>query len=135
MPLVISKGTTDEKFRKKVMELCGEEFQKCFQCGTCSGSCPMTEHIDAFPRKVMALCQLGKADVLEQLNTPWVCASCHSCMVRCPRGIDITKVMEALRLMKLRENINHIEPSNLQPEEIVDLPQIAMVSGLRKMTS
>jgi heterodisulfide reductase subunit C len=56
-------------------------------------------------------------------------------MVRCPRGIDITKVMEALRLTKLRQNVNHIEPSNLQPEEIIDLPQIAMVSGFRKMTS
>jgi heterodisulfide reductase subunit C len=95
----------------------------------------MTEHIDAFPRRVMALVQLGKADVLERTNTPWICASCHTCMVRCPRGIDITKVMEALRLIKLRQNIDHIEPSNLQPEEIIDLPQIAMVSGLRKMTS
>jgi heterodisulfide reductase subunit C len=135
MPLIISRRTSDEKFRGKVRELSGEEYQKCFQCATCSGSCPMIEHIDASPRRVMALLQLGKAELLEQINTPWVCASCHTCMVRCPRGIDITKVMEALRLTKLRRNVNHIEPSNLQPEEIIDLPQIAMVSGFRKMTS
>jgi len=135
MPLIISRRTSDEKFREKVLELSGEEFMKCFQCGTCSGSCPMTEHLDAFPRKVMALLQLGQIDALNEINTPWVCASCHTCMVRCPRGVDITKVMEALRLTKLRQNVNHIEPSNLQPEEIIDLPQIAMVSGFRKMTS
>jgi len=95
----------------------------------------MTEHLDAFPRKVMALLQLGNVEALENVNTPWVCASCHTCMVRCPRGVDIPKIMEMLRQTKLRRNINHIEPSNLQPEEVVDLPQIAMVSGFRKMTS
>jgi hypothetical protein len=43
--------------------------------------------------------------------------------------------MEALRQVKLRTNVDHVEPNNLQPEEVVDLPQIAMVSGLRKFTS
>jgi heterodisulfide reductase subunit C len=43
--------------------------------------------------------------------------------------------MEALRLVKLRQNIDHIEPKKLKPEEVSDLPQIAMVSGFRKMTS
>jgi heterodisulfide reductase subunit C len=95
----------------------------------------MGDHIDTFPRKIMALLQLGRMEELSELNTPWVCASCHTCMVRCPRGIDITKVMEALRLTRLRQNVNYVEPSNMQPEEIIDLPQIALVSGFRKMTS
>jgi len=135
MTLVISRRTTNDKFREKISQISGEEFSKCFQCGTCSGSCPMCDHIDALPRKIMALLQLGDYDALRELNTPWVCASCHTCMVRCPRGIDITKVMESIRLAKLRTNENHIEPSNLQPEEVVELPQIALVSGFRKMTS
>jgi heterodisulfide reductase subunit C len=135
MPLIISRTTSDEKFREKIAELSGKEFMKCFQCGTCSGSCPMCDHIDATPRKVMALLQLGDSSALDVMNTYWVCASCHTCMARCPRGVDITKVMEALRLIKLRENTDHVNLSNLQPEEIVDLPQIALVSGFRKMTS
>jgi heterodisulfide reductase subunit C len=135
MALVISRRTSDTKFHDRVSELSGQEFMKCFQCGTCSGSCPMGDHIDAFPRKIMALLQLGRMEELSELNTPWVCASCHTCMVRCPRGIDITKVMEALRLTRLRQNVNYVEPSNMQPEEIIDLPQIALVSGFRKMTS
>ena len=117
------------------MEISGQDIGKCFQCGTCSGSCPMMGHINCAPRRLMAFVQLGHSEALAEINTPWVCASCHTCMVRCPRGIDIPRVMEALRLLKLRQNINHIEPSNLQPEEIIDLPQIAMVSGFRKMTS
>lgn len=117
------------------MEISGQNFHKCYQCGTCSGSCPMAEHLTVLPRRVMALLQLGNKEELDKSNTPWTCASCHTCMVRCPRGIDIAKVMESLRLIRLRQNINQIEPSSLTKEEIVNLPQIAMVSGFRKLTS
>jgi len=135
MPLKITSKTVDDNLIRKVREISGQPIYKCYQCGTCTGSCPMVEHIDATPRRLMALVQWGQAEALKDVNTPWVCASCHSCQVRCPRGIELPKVMEALRQIKLRTNENQIEPSNLQPEEIIDLPQIAMVSGFRKMTS
>lgn len=134
MPLKISYRTINKEFQDKVKEISGQNFYKCFQCGTCAGSCPMDEHINATPRKLMALLQLGQTEMLDNVNTPWVCASCHTCMVRCPRGIDIPRVMEALRQITLRQSRNQVEPSNLQPEEIIDLPQIAMVSGFRKFT-
>ncbi|MFZ5981686.1 MAG: 4Fe-4S dicluster domain-containing protein [Candidatus Zixiibacteriota bacterium] len=135
MPLEIFNQTSNEEFKRKVMEISGENFQKCYQCGTCSGSCPMAEHITILPRRLMAFLQLGLQEKIDQSNTPWTCASCHTCMVRCPRGIDIPKVMEALRLIRLRQNINQIEPSRLQKKEITSLPQIAMVAGFRKLTS
>ncbi|MFH1687774.1 MAG: 4Fe-4S dicluster domain-containing protein [bacterium] len=135
MPLSITDRTLSESLRRKIREISGQDIGKCFQCGTCSGSCPMTEHMSCFPRRLMALAQLAHEERLLASDTPWVCASCHACEVRCPRGIDIPRVMEAFRQLKLRRNINQIEPSNLQPEEIIDLPQIAMVSGFRKLTS
>jgi heterodisulfide reductase subunit C len=135
MAFDITLETTDEGLRRKIREISGQNFQKCYQCGTCSGSCPMGPHIDLFPRQVMALLQLGKKEALEQINTPWVCASCHVCMVRCPRGIDITRVMEAIRLLKLRRNLNQVEPSKMDRKKVVEMPQIAMVSGFRKLTS
>lgn len=135
MPLEIVNQTSNEEFKRKVMEISGENFQKCYQCGTCSGSCPMAEYITIIPRRLMAFLQLGLQEQIDGSNTPWTCASCHTCMVRCPRGIDIPKVMEAIRLIKLRQNINQIEPSKLEKKEITALPQIAMVAGFRKLTS
>lgn len=135
MPIKISKANSDERLRQKVKEISGEEFQKCYQCGTCSGSCPMSDQITALPRRVMALLQLGQREALEEINTPWVCASCHVCMVRCPRGIDITKVMESLRQLKLRQNEDQINPAEICKEDMEKLPQVAMVSGFRKLTS
>ncbi|MCP4569553.1 MAG: heterodisulfide reductase [FCB group bacterium] len=134
MAIIISKRTVDGTFMRRIRDISGENFNQCFQCGTCAGSCPMNAHINATPRKLMALLQLGQVAALEEVNTHWVCASCHTCEVRCPRGIDIPKIMEALRQVVLRRNVNQIEPSNLQPEEVIDLPQIAMVSGFRKLT-
>ncbi len=135
MPLIITPRTVSEELRQKIKEISGEDVGKCYQCGTCSGSCPMSDHAKVLPRRTMALAQLGHEDALLSVDMPWICAACHMCVVRCPRGIDIAKVMEAIRQIRLRQNINEIEPSNLQPEEIIDLPQIAMVSGFRKLTS
>ncbi len=135
MPLKVSQKNIDSELRRKVMEISGQNVAKCFQCGTCSASCPMSERATATPRRAMLLIQFGQAEALNEVNLPWLCASCHTCEVRCPRGIDIPAVMEAIRQIRLRQNINHVEPSNLQPEDVVELPQIAMVSGFRKFTS
>ena len=86
-------------------------------------------------RKVMHLVQCGQSAALADVNSLWVCASCHQCEVRCPRGIDIPKVMEALRLTTLRDNVNHIQPSDIGKEMLAEAPQVAMVSAFRKHTA
>ena len=135
MPIKISPKTVKKDFVTKLEELSGQNIQQCFQCGTCSGSCPMLDSMDAHPRKIMHMAQLGLADELEGLKTCWVCASCHTCNVRCPRGVDLPRVMEALRQMTLRKNQNYIEPSQLPEKNLKEYPQIAMVACFRKMTS
>lgn len=122
-------------FIEKIKTLSGEDVKKCMQCGTCTAACPMAEEMDFFPRKVMHLSQFGLLELMQDINTYWKCASCHSCSVRCPRGIDIAKVMEALRQLVLRTNTNYIEPSQMSAEQIKEVPQIAMVAGFRKLTS
>jgi heterodisulfide reductase subunit C len=67
-------------------------------------------------------------------KTVWVCASCLACAVNCPRGFDLSKVMEAIRLLTLRKNVDQIRPEDISPQQRCELPQIAMVSGLRKFT-
>jgi heterodisulfide reductase subunit C len=75
----------------------GEALRDCTQCGTCSGACPMSVHMDLTPRRIIALTRAGlERDVLESA-TPWMCASCYECQVRCPREIKVTDVMYALK--------------------------------------
>ncbi len=131
----MNAGTLSVESIKKLNELSGENVKLCMQCATCSGMCPMTEEMDYGPRRVMHMAQFGLQDKLAEINTYWKCASCHACTVKCPRGIDIAKVMEALRQQTLRTGKNKIEPSQMSAETIADLPQIAMVAGFRKLTS
>jgi len=95
----------------------------------------MAEEMDVFPRKVMHLAQFGLTEMMNGINSFWKCASCYTCSVRCPRGIDIAKVMEALRQLVLRTNENYVEPSKIPVQVMKEYPQIAMVAGFRKMTS
>jgi len=135
MPIKISPKTVKTEFIDKVNELSGQNVYKCMQCGMCGGTCPMAEQLETLPRKVMRMIQFGLEEDLTDCKTCWTCASCHGCSVNCPRGVDLAKVMEALRLLTLRKNINYIEPSRIPAEDMEELPQIALVSGFRKLTS
>jgi heterodisulfide reductase subunit C len=75
----------------------------CYQCGTCSGSCPVAPAggMDYTPRTIIRLIQAGMEDEVLSSQTVWTCAACYSCAVRCPRDIDITDVMIRLRNLAL----------------------------------
>ncbi len=135
MTIPISGQTLSLKSIEKINELSGESVNVCMQCATCTGMCPMAQEMDFSPRKVMHFAQFGLIERLADINTYWKCASCHACSVKCPRGIDIAKVMEALRQQVLRTSTNYIEPSEIPAEVIAEMPQIALVAGFRKFTS
>ncbi len=124
----------NKRFKERVMELSGENVDLCFQCGACSSGCPMTQEMDYLPSKIIRMTQLGLEDALES-KTIWVCTTCFNCEVRCPRGIDIANVMEALRQIVLRKKYDRFSLDELSSEELRDLPQIAIVSNQRKMTA
>ena len=95
---VIFEGELDKNFLGEIKaKSYSEEIDRCIQCGTCSSSCPMVEYMDYSPRKIIAMVKHGfKDDVLKSF-TPWLCASCYSCQVRCPSQIKITDVMYSLK--------------------------------------
>ncbi|MCF8053022.1 MAG: 4Fe-4S dicluster domain-containing protein [Desulfobacterales bacterium] len=120
-------------FFEQMELLCGDDFYKCYQCGSCASSCPMTEHMEASPRKIMHLVRFGLGEKLAQLNTFWVCATCLCCQVNCPRGIDVARVMEALRTRTLRQKKDYLEPSRQRIAPVSEYPQIALVGAFRKL--
>jgi heterodisulfide reductase subunit C len=134
MPVTVSPKGRRREFVKKVKELSGQNLQLCYQCGMCSGNCPAASNMDISPRRIIELARLGLEEEIANSKTVWTCASCLACAVNCPRGFDLSKVMEAIRLLTLRKNLDHIRPEDISPEKRCELPQIAMVSGLRKFT-
>ena len=77
-----------------IMEAGGEALKKCYQCGTCTGTCPWTPITHFNIRKLVRLGQLG-IDGLEEYM--WGCSTCKFCVDRCPRGVEIIDVVTAIR--------------------------------------
>ncbi len=135
MPFSFSLDTADMDFIEKMKTITGEPFKTCMQCGTCTVVCPMTTSMPMTTRQIMHLAQWGQGEALLSTNAAWICASCHACEVRCPRGIDIPRVIEGLRQLILRHNENYVEPSEIDKDRIEEMPQMAMVSAFRKHTA
>lgn len=125
-------GYEHVSFKAKVEELSGQNLNLCYQCGACSSGCPLSKEMELLPSKVMRLVQLGREDPLLS-RTIWICSTCFECEVRCPRGIDIASVMEALRQLMLRRKYSEVRLESLKPERLGKLPQIALISNLRKL--
>jgi len=120
---------------QKVKEISGENVGLCMQCGTCSAVCPMVDSMNMTTRKAMHLLQYGLTDDVIDSKLAPLCASCHTCSVRCPRGIDVAKVFEAVRLLVSRQNIDTINLQEIAKGTLEKAPQIAFVSGFRKLTA
>ncbi len=134
MTIRISKETFLDESLEKVKELSEQNLHACYQCGKCSAGCPSIEPMDVIPSQIIRLVQLGQVEKALATNTIWLCAACHTCKVRCPRGVDLARIMEALRQIVLRENVNYVHPNAIPEEELEDLPQIALIANFRKLT-
>jgi len=94
----------DNKFSDEIMAVPGcENLDHCIQCGTCSGTCPLSIYMDLTPRKVINLTRAGFRDDVLKCHTIWLCSSCYACVCQCPREIGITDIMYALKQRAMRE--------------------------------
>lgn len=129
----IKLNDINTEFYENIVKLSGEQVALCDQCGTCSGGCPFVEEMDINPSQIMRMVMLGQKEVMDS-KTMWICASCFTCTVRCPRELDVSKVSEALRQTILRTAIDEISIANISKEEAKKLPTIAVVGNFRKFT-
>ncbi len=72
----------------------------CIQCGRCTGGCPVTVPADLNVRQfVNDAYDEEKLDELARLAEIWDCTACHTCAVRCPKGLKPLEVLIGLRSM------------------------------------
>ncbi len=131
MRTTISIKKVHSDFVRQIEEISGENLLSCNQCGKCSAGCPVAAQMDLLPSQVIRMAQLGMEEVLES-RTIWICASCLTCVTRCPKGVDLPRLMEALRQVSLRAGVSELNLDQLDPELVRELPQLAIVGGFRK---
>jgi len=102
--LDLSSEVLDRSFLEAVDPL--KKLRTCIQCGTCSATCPTAYAMDYSPRQVWRMVNLGLRDEVLNSRTYWLCTTCKSCQVRCPRGIDIMESMIALKEYSVDKEVN-----------------------------
>ena len=135
MRINISRKKIKDPFVGKVEELSGQNLLACYQCGKCSAGCPAVSEMDILPNQIIRYAQLGFKDELMRSKSIWICASCFTCNARCPKGINIAEVIEAIRQILLRKSEDHLKVKKLSDAEKGDVPPIAIISSMRKFTS
>lgn len=78
-----------------------ESLSFCYQCGKCTGVCPVDTVGDYSPRKVFRRTQLG----ISLLDSPdlWLCTTCMNCLRVCPKEVNMIKIMPAVREQAILE--------------------------------
>jgi heterodisulfide reductase subunit C len=59
--------------------------------------------MDYTPRQIMHMVQQGMKDAVLSSRAIWLCATCFTCTVRCPRSISVADVLAQLRGMALAQ--------------------------------
>jgi heterodisulfide reductase subunit C len=135
MRIKISRQIIQDPFVAKIQQLSGQNLMACYQCGKCSAGCPGVSEMDILPNQIIRYAQLGLKDELLQSKAIWICASCMTCNTRCPKGINVAEVIEAIRQILLRKSKDHLKIEALSDAEKTGVPPIAMISSMRKFTS
>ena len=92
-----------------IKESGGEAIKECYQCGTCSATCPWRDYITFSPRRMFQESRLGLTDF--ESNALWRCVTCNKCVQRCPRGVPIIDLMRALRRSVIGMGIAEVPPA------------------------
>ena len=107
------------------------------RCGKCSATCPSYEEMEYHPHQFVYMVETGDIEPLLNSESLYKCLSCFACVERCPRGVEPAKLVEAIRLIKIRQkDANRMTADDVPPaaEAAADLPQQAVVSAFRKYT-
>ncbi|TFF91477.1 CoB--CoM heterodisulfide reductase subunit C [Candidatus Thorarchaeota archaeon] len=93
----------------------GPNIQSCYQCGTCSGSCPAGARTNYLVRGIIRKALLGLKEECISAPELWYCTTCYACTDRCPQDVSPTDVIKAIR------NVAVAEGYMLQPHQKVAL--------------
>ena len=118
---------------QEIQRITGINPRKCMRCGKCSAACPAYGEMEYHPHQFVAMLERGALEELMASRAIWNCLSCMACLERCPRSVEPARLVEAARLLVIRQaGKNHLLPDQIPAMLDSEIPQQALVSALRK---
>lgn len=95
----------DPFFAEKVKSASGQPIELCYHCQKCAAGClPMAGFQDITPNQLLRMINLGLREQVLKSPAIWLCTGCETCGARCPNGISIAEVMDAVREITQADN-------------------------------
>ncbi|RZB31852.1 MAG: hypothetical protein SRB1_01471 [Desulfobacteraceae bacterium Eth-SRB1] len=103
--MTITSHKVDPRFKFEVASMAGGELVKgCFDCGTCTGVCPVSEVEPGFdPRKILHMIRLGLKEQVLSSTAIWFCTHCDTCALVCPQNVRFSSIVDVLRELAVKE--------------------------------
>lgn len=125
----------NQYLKEEIIRISGANPQKCMRCGKCSATCPAYDEMEYHPHQFVNMVENGDIEPLLHSESLYKCLSCFACIDRCPRGVEPAKIVEAVRLLAVRQQGNNRMTANDVPAKLdEDTPQQLLVSAYRKYT-
>lgn len=105
MTIRIKREHKTTTFLCMVEEMSDVDLGACFQCQKCACGCPVSATTKSPPSEIIRRLQLGEEEKILTSDIIWACASCETCFARCPMGIDMASVIDALRVLALSKRV------------------------------
>ena len=119
--------------REELIRKSGVNPKKCMKCGKCSATCPAYDEMEYHPHQFVSMVESGDIETLLNSESIYKCLSCFACVERCPRGVEPAKLVEAVRLAKVRQQgANRMTANDVPALLDEDLPPQLLVSAFRK---
>ena len=123
----------NEREKEQVLRMSGVNPLKCMRCGKCSATCPSYDEMEYHPHQFVYMVEKGQIEKLMASKSLYKCLTCLACVDRCPRGVEPAKLVEAVRLMVIRQQgMNHLKPDDLPGKLDDEIPQQALMAAMRK---
>lgn len=115
------------------LRISGVDPRKCMKCGKCSGACPNYERMEYHPHQFVSMVEKGEIENLMASDSIYMCLSCMACVERCPRGVKPGRLVEAVRLMRIRrQGMDRRGPADIPDAADERVPQMLLMAAMRK---
>jgi heterodisulfide reductase subunit C len=96
----------DPQFKDEVAAEPGcQHLWRCFACGVCTATCPVSELTPGFsPSQIIRQVLYGQRSALLSSPALWHCARCARCSFQCPQDVRFLDIIQGLRNLALRDD-------------------------------
>ena len=122
-----------ELLKEQVLRTSGVNPLKCMRCGKCSATCPSYDEMEYHPHEFVYMVEKGEIEKLMESDSIYMCLSCMACVERCPRGVEPGKLVEAVRVLKIRQqDQNRKNGNDVAAFADENTPQQLFMAAMRK---